>query len=326
MTVLSMLIEEPLAELQTLKDPQNFDGILPVPENVELRNEILSAAISPVAEQIVSDASSFCGPYPVPDADQVKSVVRRSLREAQRADRRFSASALCPPIVRALTAGLYRETVQDDLLGMGFRWNGAVDVVENALMREDSIAGDRGAIKEKMKEWASESLTRAFRSGLRNRIMPSLSLFLGDAFAWFHNRSAILKRVDEAVNAAGTDGPLVIIGHSLGGVIAFEYCAQADDKSIDLLGTVGSQVGFFGEMGVLNGSVRAAHEKLSTPENVKEWRNIYDPDDALSFLAAPVFERARDIDIITGAPFPAAHSEYWNLTATYEALKAGVAQ
>ncbi|MFM9499784.1 thioesterase domain-containing protein [Streptomyces galilaeus] len=326
MPLLSLLLEEPLAELRTLKDPQDFDGILHVPDNVELRNEILGESIQSVSERITTGVSSFCGPYPAPDADRVRSIVSRSLREAQRTDRRFDTSALCPPIVRALTAGLYKETVQDDPLGLGFRWNQAVEVVENSLSREDSIAGERGAIKDHIKEWASESLTRAFRNGLRNRIMPSFSLFLGDVFAWFHNRSAILERVDDAVSTAGTDGPLVIIGHSLGGVIAFEYCAQADDRAVELLGTVGSQVGLFGEMGVLNGTTRTTDGKLSTPRNIKKWRNIYDPDDALSFLTAPVFERVRDIDIITGAPFPAAHSEYWNLPGTYRALAAGVAQ
>ena len=98
-------------------------------------------------------------------------------------------------------------------------------------------------------------MTVALRRGLRNRVMPAMSLFLGDVLSWFRNREEILNRVHDAVEAAGTDGPLVLLGHSLGGVIAFEYCAAAG-RNIDLLATVGSQVGWFGEMGVLGSSTR----------------------------------------------------------------------
>ena len=103
----------------------------------------------------------------------------------------------------------------------------------------------------------------------------------------------------------------------------FEYCLQAD-RDIELLATVGSQVGFFGELGVLNLTARLPDGKLFVPARLGKWYNYYDPDDVLSFLAAPVFDRVADIEIDTRAPFPIAHSEYWNLRDTYEKLTAAV--
>jgi hypothetical protein len=87
---------------------------------------------------------------------------------------------------------------------------------------------------------------------------------------------------------------------------------------------VGSQVGFFGELGVLPVTMPAAAGKLEAPARVGTWRNLYDPDDALGFLAAPIFSRVSDIELDTRAPFPAAHSEYWNLPDTYAKLTAVV--
>jgi hypothetical protein len=94
------------------------------------------------------------------------------------------------------------------------------------------------------------------------------------------------------------------------------------DRDVALLATVGSQVGFFGELGVLSGPAPAATGKRNLPPRVGAWRNIYDPDDALAFLARPIFNEVRDIELDTGAPFPAAHSEYWNLPDTYAKVTA----
>jgi hypothetical protein len=60
--------------------------------------------------------------------------------------------------------------------------------------------------------------------------------------------------------------------------------------------------------------------KFTRPENVESWLNLWDPDDILSFLAAPVFGGVRDVEIDTGAPFPFSHSEYWTCPKVYETL------
>ena len=224
---------------------------------------------------------------------------------------------LCGPMTRAITAGLYGEASGVDALSSEFRWTEAAVEVQGAL--NDQLGGQRGILSAV----GSKALTVALRRGLRNRIMPAVSEFLGDVLAWFRNREEILSLVDEAVQAAGAAGPLVLVGHSLGGIIAFEYCARAK-QDIDLLATVGSQVGWFGELGVLRASARFTGEKLALPPKLRSWHNMYDPDDALSFLAAPVFDGVIDIELDTRAPFPVSHSEYWNLPDTYRKLTAAV--
>ena len=315
--LLMVLLEDPLAELVGLRDAQEFGleavGFRPVPPEVVQRNDVLRAAEEPVATRLTAAAAEFTGPHTPLNAEQIAAVVHRVLAEAARADRALDAARLCGPTSRAITAGLYQAAVSDEDLAGEFRWNQAAEVVQAAL--NEQLGGQRGLFSD----LASDALTVALRNGLRKRIMPGLSLFLGDVLAWFANRKAILERVAQAVQTAGTDGPLVLVGHSLGGVIAFEYCLQAD-RDVELLATVGSQVGVFGERGVLSASMPAAAGKLEAPARVGTWRNLYDPDDALSFLAAPIFTRVSDIELDTRAPFPAAHSEYWNLPNTYATL------
>ncbi|MFB7929563.1 thioesterase domain-containing protein [Streptomyces canus] len=328
--LLTALLEAPLAELAGLRDAEDFGedaaGFLPVPEGVEQRNQRFDEAEVAFSSRVASLAPSVSGPYPPLDHERVGAIVHAIFGEAKRADRVLDIDDLCPPVARAITAWLYQETVAGDLLAGGFRWNQAVDLVETALREDDQLGGERGMFKELAKGLASESLTFAFRAGLRNRIMPGLSLFLGDVLAWFRNRTQILERVDAAVRDAGNDGPLAIIGHSLGGVIAFEYCMGAG-RDVEFLGTVGSQVGLFAELGALHqGTEQVTGEQLNSPARVGAWLNIYDPDDTLSFLAAPMFALVNDIILDTGAPFPAAHSEYWNLPETYRKLSAGWAQ
>ncbi|GGY12697.1 alpha/beta hydrolase [Streptomyces djakartensis] len=325
--LLTALLEAPLAELAGLRDVEDFGddapGFLSVPEAVEERNQRFDEADAAVSNRVASISPSVSGPYPPLDHETVDTIVHAVFDEVKRADRALGVEDLCPPVARAITAWLYRDTVRGDVLAGGFRWNQAVDLVETALRENEQLGGERGMFRELAKDLASESLTFAFRAGLRNRIMPGLSLFLGDVFAWFRNRTQILERVEAAVRDAGNQGPLVIIGHSLGGVIAFEYCMEAG-RTIELLGTVGSQVGLFSELGAIHQvPARLASGQFESPAHVGTWLNIYDPDDVLSFLAAPVFTRVNDIVLDTGAPFPAAHSEYWNLPETYRKLAAG---
>jgi hypothetical protein len=319
--LLMVLLENPLAELVGLRDADGFEidgmGFRPVPLEVVQRNEAFRAAETPVSTHLTTEASGFTGPHTQLDAGQIAKVVQAVLAEAARANRTLDAVQLTGPISRSITAGLYRAAVAEEDLTGEFRWNGAADVVQAAL--NDQLGGQRGLFSN----LASDAFTLALRRGLRRRIMPGLSLFMGDVMAWFANRSAILNRVDQAVQTADNDGPLVLLGHSLGGVIAFEYCMQAD-RDIELLATVGSQVGFFGELGVLPAAMRAASSKLEAPPRVGTWRNLYDPDDALAFIAEPIFSDVQDIELDTGAPFPAAHSEYWNLPSTYAKLTAAV--
>ncbi len=210
--LLMVLLENPLAELVGLRDAQEFGleavGFLPVPPEVVQRNDALRAAEGPVSMRLGAAASGFTGPHAPLDADQIAVVVHRVLTEAARADRALDAIRLCGPIFRAITAGLYQAAVSDDDLASEFRWNQAADAVQGAL--NEQLGGQKGLFSD----LASDVFTVALRNGLRKRIMPGLSLFLGDVLAWFANRKAILERVDQAAQAAG-NGALVSSSMSL---------------------------------------------------------------------------------------------------------------
>jgi hypothetical protein len=317
-SLMMLLLEDPLAELATLRDKAELTpvtaGFRPLPSEVVVRNDALSSAEALLRERALSLAASAAPRIPlVPDP--VSALVHSVFEAAARTDRTLDSRALCDPIARAITAGLYGIAGASDGLWTDFRWNDTMRAVQAAL--DDQFGGERGPFRD----LGSTALTSALRHGMRNRVMPGLSLFLGDVMSWFRNREAILHRVEEAVTAANLKEPLVLLGHSLGGVIAFEYCAEVA-QDIRLLATVGSQVGLFGELGVLHAASRSRAGKLVVPDNVQSWRNMYDPDDALSFLAAPVFDGVVDVEFDTRAPFPVCHSEYWNLADMYRKLTA----
>lgn len=309
------LLLDPLAELVALRDPEEFStgglGFMPVPDGVATRNETLLAGLKPVVDLITSASAAFEDPSGPMAPEGIEVVVRVALTEAARADRSLDSAALAEPLTRSILAMLYLEGVGDDVLTSEFKWNVAGEAVEAAL--NEVFGGQRGMFRLA----AATAFTFGLRHGGRNWAMPGLSLFLGDVFAWYRNRDAIIERLETVASRAPDDGDLMLVGHSLGGVIAFDY-AQHTNRDIKLLATVGSQVGLFGELGVLPSTEYGAQGKLVTPPRVASWRNIYDPNDALAFLAGPIFERVTDIELNTGAPFPMCHGEYWKISKAYE--------
>lgn len=261
-TLLALLLEDPTAELAGLKDPGDFQleqaGFQPVPAEVETRNAALGAAEDGVSAGIVSGmtALGLSGSW---SEEDIKRQVHDILDATAAADRTLGLPDLQEPMARAFTAAMYRTVTPAGDWPGEFPWNLAAALAEDAL--EGQFGGDRG---KRINAAGSRALTYALRHGLRARIMPSLSLFLGDVMAWFRNRQQVLECLDAAATRAGTADPLVLVGHSLGGVIAFEYCAQAS-RDVTFLATVGSQVGFFGELGVLSPEVRLPDGKLQVP-------------------------------------------------------------
>ncbi|MGE0267377.1 MAG: hypothetical protein AB7S78_02825 [Candidatus Omnitrophota bacterium] len=128
-------------------------------------------------------------------------------------------------------------------------------------------------------------------------------------------RMSILQRIDERfreITAEGKD--LVVVAHSLGSVIAFDYLFgfrkfRADpDWTIKALITLGSPVPLFiSAMGHTDSDIRL-------PDNLKGWYNLYDPDDGVARRCKPFFSNIdlKDISVNTGF-FPVeAHRKYWD--------------
>jgi hypothetical protein len=82
------------------------------------------------------------------------------------------------------------------------------------------------------------------------------------------------------------------------------------ELKIDLLVTVGSQPGLFGEMDLLgpptDGDAKAPH-----PASVTHWWNVFDPVDLLSFRCEPVFEGVTDFEFGSATGMVDAHTTYF---------------
>ncbi|WP_329305576.1 alpha/beta fold hydrolase [Streptomyces anulatus] len=116
---------------------------------------------------------------------------------------------------------------------------------------------------------------------------------------------------------AAVEPPVVLLGHSLGGIIALDTLIEAPLPGVRLMVTVGSQGPFLYETGALP---HLEHPQ-PLPAHVPAWLNIHDRRDLLGFAAAPLFPgRAEDIATDNRQPFPAAHSAYWTDPAVYRAL------
>jgi hypothetical protein len=168
---------------------------------------------------------------------------------------------------------------------------------------------------------------------IRDRESPAVAVFLGDIFTYLYgsdrepngsggesNRSRIRRAIAEALNAAVRDardqgGRIVVIGHSLGGVILYDMLANRapeldDGIAVDLFVSVGSQPALFQEMGLFGAAIEAP-AKAPRPDAVRHWWNVYDPGDLLSFRCEPVFADVVDFEFSSAAALIDAHGSYF---------------
>ncbi|MEV7885715.1 hypothetical protein ACWD3I_14635 [Streptomyces sp. NPDC002817] len=111
--------------------------------------------------------------------------------------------------------------------------------------------------------------------------------------------------------------PVVLLCHSLGGVIAVDTLVTHSLPHVTLLITAGSQASFLYETGALP----SLRHPRPLPPSFPTWLNIYDPRDLLAFAAQPLFPaHATDVPLSSGQPFPHSHSAYWTNPALYEAV------
>jgi hypothetical protein len=107
-----------------------------------------------------------------------------------------------------------------------------------------------------------------------------------------------------------------VVAHSLGGIASVELFSEPDAPKIEGLITVGSQAPLLYEIDclpVLRLDASATPEKRLRDE-FPRWLNVYDPNDFLSYVAAPVFgARVEDVEVKSDQPFPASHSAYWGV-------------
>jgi hypothetical protein len=160
--------------------------------------------------------------------------------------------------------------------------------------------------------WLPEPVQKLLGILERRFPFPYGVLFLGvlHEVLWYL-RSPDVKAAVDQITAEAADGAAILIGHSLGSVIAYEYLRQSPGHSVRLLLTLGSPLG-----------LRTIRDRLPAGDvAVADWVNVRDRHDPV--VAAGALDRwypaARDARAENGND---AHSatRYLNSKATGRAL------
>lgn len=125
------------------------------------------------------------------------------------------------------------------------------------------------------------------------RALAGDAAFVGDA----GKRCASEQRLSNEIDRAKAEGrPIIIVAHSLGAVVAYDYLSARRDSLpiVDRLITMGSMVGYPELRRLLIGG--GAEDSLTRPRGVKGWVNLRNGQD---ILAAPL---AIGRDVVTTPP------------------------
>ncbi len=148
-----------------------------------------------------------------------------------------------------------------------------------------------------------------FRGPLDDWANPSV----GDILRYLAFGETVRDFIEGRVAAAGK--PVILIGHSLGGIACLDLLASTPISAVARLITVGSQGSRLYQMGALPN----LPEGSELPERFPPWTNVYSRYDLLSYLAEPVFApHVTDVEISSSRAMPAAHSAYFTDPKFYE--------
>jgi hypothetical protein len=197
---------------------------------------------------------------------------------------------------------------------------------------QDTLADAARAVVDRARNLVSSGIAPI----IRDEASPRVARFLGDVFVYLYSGSSSAKRnairqiLAKDINAAwleakASDGNLILIGHSLGGVILYDMLRDSTsglppDLKAKLLITVGSQPGLFEEMGLV-GPVVQAPGKVALPATIETWWNVYDPVDLLSFRCEPMFEGVHDFEFSSATGLVDAHTSYFKRPRLYARLR-----
>lgn len=270
--------------------------------------------------------------------------------EARTADERDATVAFCARAV-AYWAWKTGEGRHGDGVGF-FAWLGEVeddvdlldrlDAELNTFQAELKDGGGRKDVPDEWERFGAVPVPRPARVAVRRinaalaktvaggvmamsrRFTPKGALLFADVAGYLARRGSVErpgpvvelvgKALDDAARAARVYGdPLVVVAHSMGGNIVHDVLSfHRPDVRIDLLVTVGTQVGLFEELKLFVASDLAVPSpqiaKVSALPNVKRWINVVDIRDPLAFAAGPVFAGAEDLVFDSGAALP--HGAY----------------
>ena len=162
------------------------------------------------------------------------------------------------------------------------------EMKERANISDADVAAEAGPIPATEKGIANWRLTQAIARLIDRRharvTSVTIERFLRDVFLYISNRS-VEREINAIVESKLTDEPTVVIGHSLGSVVAYKVLlAQGAKVKLRRYVTVGSPLG-----------IRTISSRLGVlkyPPADLTWYNAYDDGDivALNPLADPWFK------------------------------------
>ncbi|MER5945460.1 alpha/beta fold hydrolase [Streptomyces sp. NPDC001904] len=233
-----------------------------------------------------------------------------------------AAAALDPDelarlLARALAAAVIGAALDADtpVLCTGEVRDAAVDRIAEALGATPEGTG-RGLFLRTVKRPLMRAGSRAAvrrRRALTEAVHPAA----GDILRYLARGAELRRALRDLI--AGQEPPVVLLGHSLGGIIALDTLVLDPQPSVALLVTVGSQAPFLYETGALP----SLTHPQPLPPHVPDWLNLYDRRDLLGYVGAGLFPgRVTDVATDSRQPFPVAHSAYWDDPAVYRAIAA----
>lgn len=231
----------------------------------------------------------------------------------------------CRALARALVAEAVRLLQQKE---------GELSVLLSASVRDDIVEQIKtylGAQEKGLGNWLIDDLrgllSRFATSWTRDRrfaISERIGGQGGDILLYQARGEAIRQFIAEIIQPLS--GPIILIGHSLGGIACVDLLLL-DPKirsRIGLLVTVGSQSPALYELNALVSQAYDPNFKL--PSDFPRWLNLYDINDFLSYVGRSVFPGhngapfIEDVEISSRQPFPKSHSAYWVEERTWEAI------
>lgn len=130
--------------------------------------------------------------------------------------------------------------------------------------------------------------------------------------------------VTRALRMVDQNAPVILFGHSLGGVAAVDLVSDprwpSEGLRLDLLATAGSQNPWLCLLGGLAHLTPDGRGTIPVP-----WLNFWDERDLLSFCSEQVFAgrgpRITDREVASGEPFPRSHNAYFSNPELYRGLR-----
>ena len=158
-----------------------------------------------------------------------------------------------------------------------FRARMAEDIREGADIPEEEIridAGPQVGAEKGPQNWGWVlSTLRAIDSRLPSAGSWTIEKFMRDVFL-YTRRDVVRARIDGIVTDLMDDTPTVVVGHSLGSVVAYNVAVNRKPAVTTLLLTVGSPLGL--------PAVRENVGTLKNPSGKPGWLNAYDPHDVVA--------------------------------------------